>query len=95
MIRYVILVIFIIAIGFVGSQIHGIAIDYTDLVAKISVARTEAERIMGENEKLTERIQYLSKPENLIQEIKRKFNFRLPDERTIIVAPPKQEGLSE
>ena len=88
--RYVILVIFIIAIGFVGYQIYGIAIDYTDLVAKISVAGAEVERITGENTKLKERIHYLSEPENLIQEIKRKFNFRLPGERTIIVAPPRQ-----
>ena len=95
MIRYVILAVFIIAIGFVGSQIYGIAIDYTALVAKISVARTEAERIASENAKLTERIHYLSNPENLIQEIKRKFNFRLPEERTIIVATPRQEGLNE
>jgi len=93
--RYVILAIFIIAIGFVGYQIYGIAIDYRDLVAKISVAQTEAERITGENAKLKERIYYLSEPENLIQEIKRKFNFRLPEERTIIVAPPRQEGLNE
>ncbi len=87
--RYLILAVFIIAIGFVGYQIYGIAIDYTDLVAKISVARTEAERIAGENANLAERIQYLGKPENLIQEIKRKFNFRLPEERMIIVAPPR------
>ncbi len=94
MMRYAILAVFIIAISFVGYQIYGIAIDYADLVAKISVVRTEAERITSENEKLVERIHYLSKPENLIQEIKRKFNFRLPEERTIIVAPPRQEGLN-
>ena len=58
--RYVILVIFIIGIGFVGYQIYGIAIDYTDLVAKISVARAEAERITGENTKLKDCLLYTS-----------------------------------
>ncbi|MFA5052444.1 MAG: septum formation initiator family protein [Parcubacteria group bacterium] len=87
--KYVLFAIFITAIGFVGYQTYGMLRDYRDLSGEVSEAKDGANRLTNENEELKERIEYLGKPENLIKEIKSRFNYRLPDERTIIVAPER------
>jgi cell division protein FtsB len=81
----------IAAIGFVGFQIYGIVRDYRNLSAEVSATRSEAENLSAENKELREKIEYLGKPENLIKEIKSRFNYRLPEERTIIIAPEKRD----
>jgi cell division protein FtsB len=85
--RYFILAAIVAAIGFVGYQIYGVAGDYKGLLDEQSVVKSESDALSKENAELRERIEYLGKPENLIKEIKARFNYRLPEEKTIIVAP--------
>lgn len=85
--RYLALAAIVAAIGFVGYQIYGVAGDYRNIKSEQAAAREESESLISENAELKERIEYLGKPENLIKEIKSKFNYRLPEEKTIIVAP--------
>jgi hypothetical protein len=79
----------IAAMMFVGYQIYGVIGEYRQLSGEMTSIKTSADDLSVENEGLRERVQYLSEPENLINEIKSKFNYRFPDERTIIVAPER------
>jgi hypothetical protein len=85
--RYFIVAVMVAAIGFVGYQIFGIMGEYGGLSEKMDRVKHSADKIKEDNSDLKERIEYLSQPENLIKEIKSKFNYRFPDEQTIIVAP--------
>jgi cell division protein FtsB len=87
--RYFILAALVAAIGFVGCQIYGVAADYRGLESERQAAKDESESLTRENAELNERIDYLGKPENLIKEIKSRFNYRLPEEKTIIIAPER------
>lgn len=87
--RYIILIVMIVAIGFVGRQIYGIFGEYRQLAGKTESARKTVSNLDSENAKLEDTVKYLSQPENLIKEIKSKFNYKFPDERTIIMAPER------
>lgn len=87
--RYFILAALVAAIGFVGYQIYGVAGDYKGLSDEAAAVKSESDALDKENAELRERIEYLGKPENLIKEIKARFNYRLPEEKTIIVAPER------
>jgi len=85
--RYFIVAALVAAIGFVGYQVFGMVGEYKELFAEIDQVKTLSDEMKEENKNLKERIEYLSHPENLVKEIKSKFNYRFPDEQTIIVAP--------
>ncbi len=87
--NYLILSVLILAIGFAGYQLYRVAKNYRNLLVESYAIKNEAEVLKKENVELKARIDSLADPENLIQEIKRQFNFRRPDERTIIVAPDR------
>ncbi|MDD5098852.1 MAG: hypothetical protein PHP35_00710 [Candidatus Colwellbacteria bacterium] len=72
-------------------QFYGIAKDTVGLEEEAELLRNEANALTKENQETREKIDYLGKAENLIQEIKTKFNYRLPEEKTIIVAPEKRD----
>ena len=88
--RYFVFAALVAAIGFTGYQMYGLLQDYRDLSDRSVAAKSESEALQKENEELKGRIEYLAKPENLINEIKSKFNYRLPGERTILVAPEER-----
>lgn len=87
--RYIIFIILFFIIGFVIYQIYGLTFDYQGLLRKAETMRKESETLLKENIEMQNRIKYLGEAENLIQEIKSRFNFRLPNERMIIVAPER------
>jgi cell division protein FtsB len=88
--RYFVFAALVAAIGFTGYEIYGLVQDYRDFSDESAAAESESEALREENEELKGRIEYLAKPENLINEIKSKFNYRLPEERTILVAPEER-----
>jgi len=85
--RYFIIAALTAAIGFAGYQIYGLFGEYRELSKEEKTFREESETLSQENDELGARIEYLADPENLINEIKSRFNYRLPGERTILVAP--------
>jgi cell division protein FtsB len=85
--RYFVLAILMIAIGFAGYQIYGLFGEYRRLSSEAKTFEEEAGVLEGENKELEARAEYLANPENLINEIKSRFNYRLPGEKTILVAP--------
>ncbi len=87
--NYLILSVLILAIGFAGYQLYRVAKNYRNLLVESYAIKSEAEVLKKENINLQARVDSLADPENLIQEIKRQFNFRRPGERTIIVAPER------
>ena len=87
--NYFIFIALIVAIGFVGYQIYGVTKNYRNLLIESRIAKSEAEALKQENMEIRAKIERLQEPENLVQEIKRQFNFRRPEERTIIVAPER------
>jgi hypothetical protein len=88
--RYFVLAALTAAIGFAGYQIYGLFWEYRELSGEATALGEESETLKRENGELGNRIEYLAKPENLINEIKSRFNYRLPEERTILVAPEER-----
>ncbi len=68
-------------------QGFGMKKDYDAENLKYDSLAKEEQALETENSSLLEKKDYLSRPENLIKEAKAKFNYRLPQERVIIVAP--------
>lgn len=44
-----------------------------------------------ENLNLQADLEYFQEPENLVEELRSRFNYKKPGEKLIIVVPPKQE----
>ena len=65
----------------------GMKKDFDLSKAKYDSLAKEQQALETENSSLLEKKDYLSRPENLIKEAKAKFNYRLPQEKIIIVAP--------
>ncbi len=87
--NYLIFAALMLAISFAGYQLYRVAQNYKNLLIESYAIKNEAEILKKENINLQARVDSLADPENLIQEIKRQFNFRRPGERTIIVAPER------
>ena len=49
--------------------------------------KNNIESLAKENDELQSRINYFSKPENLEKELRSKFNYKLPDEKMMIITP--------
>ena len=52
-------------------------------------------RIMDENDKLQKKLDSFSNSSTVIKELKSRFNYKLPEERVIIVAPSSEQKTSE
>lgn len=85
--RIAIITIFVIILGFAGYQAKVMSNNFNDLNAKYGSVKKEASILNAENIKLKKNVDYLNIPENIIKEIKARFNYRFPDEKLIIVVP--------
>jgi len=91
MTRIVIAITLFAGLAIASFQFYGIEKDTSGLEDKAAILRSEADVINEENKNIGEKIQYLGQADNLIKELKTKFNYRLPEERTIIVAPKENQ----
>ena len=62
------------------------------LKAEILSVTDEVEVINEDNDKLNSQIEYFSDPRNLEKELRARFNYRLPNEKLIIIVPKNEDG---
>ncbi|MDD4930932.1 MAG: hypothetical protein PHG66_02110 [Candidatus Colwellbacteria bacterium] len=82
----------LVVIGFSAIQLYDVQREAMDLRSKVDGLQKEASAINDDNKRIIDKIDYLGKADNLIKELKTKFNYRLPEEKTIIVAPKEKQN---
>jgi len=90
MMRIAIVSVLLAGLAIASFQFYGVEKNTAGLKAQVAALQEEAAEIQQDNQKIDEKIKYLGRSDNLIKELKAKFNYRLPDEKTIIVAPKEK-----
>ncbi len=70
-----------------GAELYILIRDKSALTAQIGGLKNRLDLLLAENATLRADILYYSHPENLEKELRKKFNYRKPDERLLIVVP--------
>ena len=81
-----------VIIGRYGRDVYS---DYSKVRAEKEKLTAEMTRIMDENDKLQKKLDSFSNSSTVIKELKSRFNYKLPEERVIIVAPSSEQKTSE
>ncbi len=87
----VVFILFLVLIA-VGYQLYGVADNYLSLKSRFADFKKTADELRAENKNLKKEINYFANPYNLIKEARLRFNYRLPNEKMIIIIPPKKNG---
>lgn len=87
MVRYIITAILLVLIGFSGYQGYKLYLQKISLEKNLTKINTQLNEIYEENQKLTADLEYFKRPENLIKELKSRFNYVNPGEKLLIVVP--------
>lgn len=89
--RRILLTIVLLAfLVLVAIQVYRLNDQRIKLENELSRISPRIESLEQENKSLKEDLKYFANPENLLKELKSKFNYKLPDEKMIIVVPPRQ-----
>ena len=81
----------LVFLAFMGYQVYRLNDQRIKLEEELSKITPRVEALAQENESLKKDIEYFANPENLLKELKSKFNYKLPDEKMIIVVPPRNQ----
>ena len=85
------LLLFVLVI--VGYQFYNTFKNYMIFKERFVRLEADARSLEEENRELLSDLRYFSKVENLIKELRSRFNYRFPDEKFIIVVPrPSTDG---
>ena len=87
--RLWIYVILLALLGVLGFQVYKVDVNRRTLTDQFNKAKTQADALASENNKLQQDIDYFSDPYNLEKELRSRFNFRLPGESLLIVVPKR------
>ncbi len=83
--RIATLVILIVILIAVGWQVFSLAKDNQKVKDKFKKLANQLELVKKENNTLKEELEYYSKPENLVKELRARFNYKISDEKLIII----------
>lgn len=86
-------VITILAAAFliIANEGYGVYSEYRETESRRQALASEVEAIIAENNRLQKNLDSFSDPSVVIKELKTRFNYKLPGERVIIVAPKEKE----
>jgi len=76
-------------IGVLGWQSINLYQQYSVLSDSSQKITAESEALAKENANLDSDIEYFSDPDNLEKELKGKTNYKDPEEKMIVIVPPK------
>jgi len=82
-------IILVALMALVGVQVYRLNNQRIKLENEFSKISPRIESLERENTSLKQDLEYFANPENLLKELKSKFNYKLPDEKMIIVVPPR------
>jgi len=77
------------------TQIYNLYSQGSKLQQNLSLITAKVEAFKKENSDLQADLQYFSIPENLVKELRSRFNYKKPGEKLIIVVPPKEATTSQ
>ena len=83
--RIAILVILVIILIAVGWEIFSMARENKRVKDDFEKLVNQFDSVKKENDTLKEELDYYSKPENLIKELRARFNYKISDEKMIII----------
>lgn len=91
------LVYFVFGVVVIGLliQLYKIDSERRALSKETKEVNKELELVGTDNAELKEKIGYYSNPRNLEKELRARFNYRLPNEKLIIVVPKKESSTEE
>lgn len=84
-------VVFALALGGLLGKAYDLNLERRTLKAQMTETQDEVALIQSDNEELYSQIEYYSDPHNLEKELRARFNYRLPNEKLIIVIPEEGE----
>jgi len=84
-------VFFILVLAVVGLQAYNLFIQRRDYVDELMVLMDEAKRLETENQLLSDDLEYYQDDENLLKEVKARFNYKDPSEELLILVPALEE----
>ncbi|OGY56522.1 MAG: hypothetical protein A2Y84_01120 [Candidatus Colwellbacteria bacterium RBG_13_48_8] len=76
--------------AYLGYQTYLLQKERASLAKEYDEEKKEYEELKVDSEQLKEDIEYFSDPHNLEKELRSKFNYRLPNEKLIIVVPGEE-----
>ena len=85
--RFWIIIGIIFIVGFFGWGVYGLLREKNTLSEEAGNLATVRENLLEENMALIERVEYLENSENLLKEVKSRFNYREAGEGLIIIVP--------
>ncbi len=93
--RKLVYIIFAIILGGLLVQVYKIGNEGWGVNKEMKQVNKELELVEKDNADLKEKISYYSNPRNLEKELRARFNYRLPNEKLIIIVPKKEASSSE
>lgn len=84
--------IFGAAITLIGWGLFRLIDSKGELKSEISELSAKSASLTAENRKLADQIDYFKNPANLLNEARKQTNYRLPDEKLIIIVPGTASG---
>lgn len=89
MARQLIYISFAVIMVFLTYHVYVANAERIELSRKFSSIKSSVEDLKQDNEKLEGDLDYFKDPKNLEKEARARFNYRAPNEKMIIVVPPK------
>lgn len=83
--KYITIAILVIVIAVVSIQTAGLFREGRDMGSQLRAAKEKMEALGRENEELRAQMDYFSHEENLEKELRSKFNYKKPEEKTLII----------
>lgn len=72
-----------------GTRIVGLISELREVKAARSVLEAKRNELETRHRDLEEQAQFIADPDNLEQELRSRFNYKNPNEKVIVVIPPK------
>ncbi len=93
--KIIYIICLVLTLGIIVKYGKDVYSDYAAAKAEKEKLTADMMRISDENDKLQKKLDGFSNSETVIKELKARFNYKLPQEKVIIVAPEKAQKASE
>lgn len=80
-------VVIMVLVVLLGSGLYRLTSENSDLKQKTAELEAKFTAIQAENKNLASQIEYYGHPENLVKELKARFNYKEAGEQLFIVIP--------
>jgi cell division protein FtsL len=90
--KIIILTIIIIFICFILYEVYIYYNKLQDKKAEYENLKQKLDRVKKTYNELNSKLNYFSNNENLLKELRKEFNYKLPDEKFLILVPPKESS---